>query len=277
MDRTRLDGIAEDLLALFGTGGQREEIPGIGIAEAYAVGARIRALRRARGERMLGRKVGFTNKSTWERLGVSGPMWSFVYDTTVIWAGESGAVCDLAGMAEPKIEPEVMLGLGRAPEAGMDAATLLGCVDWVAPGFEVVQTVYPGWRMTGAEAVAAFGMHARLVVGPKQAVAGADWGAALTEFTVALKRGGEVVDRGRAANVLGGPLASLAALLVEIGLYADAEPLGAGEIVSTGTLTAAAPVAAGQTWSAAYEGIDLPEFQLATIDSSAAQETGPLG
>ncbi len=276
MDRARLDGIAEDVLALLGTGRQRGEIPGLGMAEAYAVGARIRTLRRARGEHALGRKIGFTNRAGWERLGVTGPMWSFVYDSTVTWA-EAGAVCDLAGMAEPKIEPELVLGLGRAPEAGMDAAALLGCVDWVAQGFEIVQSVYPGWRMTGAEAVAAFGMHGALFVGPKREVAGAGWGAALAGFTVALKAGGAVVGRGRAGDVLGGPLASLGFLLAEIGLYPDAAPLEAGEIVTTGTLTDARPVAAGQVWSAAFEGVDLPGFELAFTDSSAAQETGPLG
>ena len=34
------------------------------MAEAYAVGERIRELRRARGERPVGRKIGFTNPET---------------------------------------------------------------------------------------------------------------------------------------------------------------------------------------------------------------------
>jgi 2-keto-4-pentenoate hydratase len=35
------------------------------------------------------------------------------------------------------------------------------------------------------------------------------------------------------------------------------EPLGAGEIVTTGTLTAALPIAAGETWRLELDGIAL--------------------
>ena len=38
----------------------------------------------------------------------------------------------------------------------------------------------------------------------------------------------------------------------------DAPPLEAGEVVSTGTLTDAHPVAAGETWSTELEGLPLP-------------------
>jgi 2-keto-4-pentenoate hydratase len=38
--------------------------------------------------------------------------------------------------------------------------------------------------------------------------------------------------------------------------------VAAGEIVSTGTLTAALPVQPGETWSTALSGIELPGFTL---------------
>ena len=50
----------------------------------------------------------------------------------------------LAGLAEPRIEPEIVFGLSRAPAQDMDDATLIGCVEWVAHGFELVQSIFPG-------------------------------------------------------------------------------------------------------------------------------------
>ena len=37
-------------------------------------------------------------------------------------------------------------------------------------------------------------------------------------------------------------------------------PLAAGEIISTGTMTTAQPVAAGDTWTATLEGLDIPDL-----------------
>lgn len=275
---TRINGIAEDLVALLGTGRQRGGFQDLDMAGAYAVGARIRELRQARGEHVVGRKIGFTNVALWERYGVDAPMGSFVYDSTLCMAEAGRAVCDLAGMPEPRIEPEVVFGLARAPAPGMDEAALLGCIDWVAHGFEIVQSVYPGWRMTGPEAAAAFGLHGALVVGPQRDVAAGDWLAALTDFTLELMRDGAALDRGKAGNVLGGPLSALRSVVDEIARHPGvAAPLAAGDIVTTGTLTAAHPVAAGETWSARFAGIDLPGFELAFVDSGAPVEDGPQG
>ena len=44
---------------------------------------------------------------------------------------------------------------------------------------------------------------------------------------------------------------------------AGAEPLAAGDLVSSGTLTESTPIAPGATWTAAVEGIALPALTLA--------------
>jgi hypothetical protein len=43
------------------------------------------------------------------------------------------------------------------------------------------------------------------------------------------------------------------------------EPLAAGELVSSGTLTESRPIAAGESWSATVEGIDLPSLTVRTV------------
>lgn len=68
---------------------------------------------------------------------------------------------------------------------------------------------------------------------------------------------GKVADHGRAANVLDGPLTALRHLIALLAVDKHNPPVAAGEIVTTGTLTRALPVAPGQSWSTSLTGIDL--------------------
>src|SRR6476620_11714163 len=118
--------------------------PGLTLEDAYRILARLCEVRTARGERVIGRKIGFTNRTIWAEYGVYAPMWGYVYDATVHDLAGLGAF-PLGRLAEPRIEPEIVFGLSRAPAQGMDDAALIGCVDWIAHGFELVQSVFPAW------------------------------------------------------------------------------------------------------------------------------------
>jgi 2-oxo-3-hexenedioate decarboxylase len=236
--------------------------PSFDLPAAYRVTAQVRAAREARGERVVGRKVGFTNRTIWDEYGVHAPIWGYVYDSTLRMGAPSLAVGHLA---EPRIEPEIVLGLARAPEPGMDEAALMGCVGWVAHGFEIVQSLFPGWRFRAPDTVAAYALHGALVVGEPAPVENADaWRAALRGFGIALACDGEVRDEGRSENVLGGgPIAALAHLVAVLAADPASPALQAGEIVSTGTLTRALPIRAGETWTTRLDGLPLPGMTLA--------------
>jgi len=237
---------------------------GFDLAQAYQVTAQVRALRMARGEIPLGRKIGFTNRTIWPEYGVWAPIWGYVYDRTVRPLPQDGESFVLAGLAEPRIEPEIVFGIGRPPAAGMDEAALLDCIDWVAHGFELVQSIFPGWKFRAADTVAAFGLHGALLVGPRHPVAPQRerWLATLASFEIDLLRDGVVLDRGNAANVLDGPLSALRHLVEVLDADRAHPPLAAGELVTTGTLTRALPVAPGQAWSTALRGIALDGIAL---------------
>src|SRR3954451_24720399 len=51
--------------------------PGLTLDDAYGISARLCALRFARGERVIGRKIGFTNRTIWAEYAVYAPMWGF--------------------------------------------------------------------------------------------------------------------------------------------------------------------------------------------------------
>ena len=57
-----------------------------------------------------------------------------------------------------------MFGLKAAPMPGMNEAALLDCIEWVALGYEVVQSIFPDWKFAAADTVAANGVHGALVM-----------------------------------------------------------------------------------------------------------------
>ncbi|MGE0658481.1 MAG: 2-keto-4-pentenoate hydratase [Reyranellaceae bacterium] len=257
--------ISQEVMALLGTGRQVEtfsgRLPDFSLAQAYEVVARVCSLRRARGETPIGRKIGFTNRSLWGDLGIAAPVWNYVFDRTVRYALNGAAEVSIAGMPEPRIEPELVLHLGAAPAPGLSLEELMDCIDWVAPGFEVVFSIFPDWAFSAADAAAAYGVHGALVVGDRLDVRAAH-ASELSTFTVALEDEAGLRRDGHASNVLGGPVHALKFLVDEIARYPGCEPLKADEIITTGTLTEAMPLRPNQAWRAEFQGIALNPLRL---------------
>jgi 2-oxo-3-hexenedioate decarboxylase len=260
--------ISEEIFAVLGTGRQvrpfSARYEGFDLDAAYRVAADVHAKRVARGERPLGRKVGFTNRRIWDEYGVWAPIWGHMYDTTV---RDLAAVADgfsIAALTEPRIEPEIMFGLASAPKPGMDDAAVLDCIEWVAHGFEIVQSIFPAWKFAAADSAAAYGLHGALLIGPRHAVAPRreQWLATLRDFEIDLLCDGVVGDRSRSSFVLDGPVSAIRHLVDVLAHNASQPPLVAGEIVTTGTLTRALPMARGQTWSTQLRGVELDGIRL---------------
>ena len=228
---------------------------------AYQVAARVHQHRLAEGAVPRGRKIGFTNSNIWPQYNVHQPIWGWMYEHTLLRAlpGTEAAV-SLAGLAEPKIEPEIAFGLRTSPPVDADLNALLACIEWVAPAFEIVQSHCPGWKFAAADTIADGGLHGRLVLGvpvPLESL-GPDPADRLARLAMVLRCDGEEVETGSGSNVLGSPLAALAHLAALV-----PGELRTGEIVTTGTLTAAYPIRPGQRWTADPRGIDLQALLVA--------------
>ena len=65
---------------------------------------------------------------------------------------------------QPSIEPKSYSTECAIP-VDADAQAALACVEWIAPGFEIVQSHFPDWKFAAADCTAAFGLHGALVVG----------------------------------------------------------------------------------------------------------------
>jgi 2-keto-4-pentenoate hydratase len=230
---------------------------------AYAIAWAVHARRLQRGERPVGRKIGFTNPTIWAEYGVWAPIWSHVYDSTVHYAQEGHARVTIGHLLQPRIEPEIQLHFARTPPVTRGEAAILDCIDWIAHGFEIVQSLYPDWKFRSADAIAALGLHGALVVGRPVAVRDIDdCVAKLRNFTVTLSSDGKLGAKGGGANVLGSPLLAFAHLAEMLEKQVRFAHVQAGEIVTTGTLTTPRPVSAGETWATILDGIDLPGLSI---------------
>lgn len=233
---------------------------------AYQHALAVRDLRLARGEQARGYKIGFTNSTIWPRYNVSAPVWGTVYDTTLSFCDELG-ILSLEGTCQPRIEPEVVFGLRAQPCEGASLEDLFTCIDWIAPGFEIVQSHQANWKFAAPDAIADSALHAKLLVGKKVPLQGIASNAkalcdALTSATVRLSQDAKVIDSGAGAAVLGDPLHALLHLIHEMHKCPGAPKLQAGDVITTGTWTDAWPVKSGQTWAADFDA-PLPRLEVA--------------
>jgi 2-oxo-3-hexenedioate decarboxylase len=240
----------------------------LSLEAAYRISRRIRDLRTDEGERVIGRKLGFTNRTIWDEYQVHAPIWGYMYDTTFHDASAAQTPFSLAPFCEPRIEPEIAFAFSRAPRVGESDDELLGAIAWYAHGFEIVDSLYKDWKFKAADTVAAFGLHGAYLCGPHRQMTDEDaamLSSALQSFQIEISRDGETIDIGHGGNVLGSPLSALRHAIEVIANDPDAEPIGAGEIVTTGTVTRAFPVKPGETWSTTINGIPLDGLRITFV------------
>jgi 2-keto-4-pentenoate hydratase len=81
-----IQAIAAEAFALLDTGRQvapfSSRLPVLNLDDAYRVTAAVRQMREACGEVVVGRKIGFTNRTIWAEYDVYAPIWGYVYDRT---------------------------------------------------------------------------------------------------------------------------------------------------------------------------------------------------
>jgi 2-oxo-3-hexenedioate decarboxylase len=265
---TELQAMTAEVFAALDSGRQispfSTRVSAFDLDQAYRVTATVRQMREARGEMPVGRKIGFTNRTIWAEYNVDRPVWGYMYDSTVYHLAEIDDTFSIVSFAEPRIEPEIVFRLASAPAPGMDERALLGCIDWVAHGFEIVQSIFPGWKFSVPDTVAGLGLHGALLIGPHHPIAerAEDWSRTLSSFEIELLKDGAVVDHGHSSNVLGGPLSALRHLVGILACDQFNPSLNAGELVTTGTLTRAFPVSAGATWRTELTGVALDSIRV---------------
>jgi 2-keto-4-pentenoate hydratase len=270
MSKNEVETLARELLSAYETG-QMVAVPpsarqGFDLNTAYEVEAVLKRFREAGGHRAVGRKVGYANKAMWRVLKLETLVWAHMYDDTVQHCESNSATLTLPHRRSLKIEPEIVFGLKQPIPAGhLDASTALESTEWLAMGFEIIDCPFPEWKFQPSDFVACFGLHAALAIGERVPVRPgfiATLVDELARFKVRMSKNGEFVEEGSGRNSLKNPALCLAELSAAILRRFPAKPLSAGEIVSSGTLTAGHPTDSGVLWTAEVEGLALPSLTL---------------
>lgn len=269
---TTLDirGLATEMMAARSEGKAVESRPssrdsGFNLPAAYQVEEELAQLRRADGHKTTGRKIGFTNKAVWPRLDLDTIVWGYVFDDTVHYASGNHFILPIGQMVAPRIEPEIVFKLKSEVNLTLaaDAVKVLEAVEWMALGFEIVDCPYPNWRYRPADMVAAFAFHGALVIGdPHPLKNRGQLAGQLATFKLNLLKNGETAAEGTGKNVYDSPALCLGQLARTIKAQPNVEPLVAGEVITTGTITDAQPVAIGEEWAAITEGLNLPSLSI---------------
>lgn len=234
------------------------------LEEGYEIARRVLDLRIAAGETPVGRKIGFASNIVRQAVERGkpefDPVWSHIFDRTVHYAEDNVIVFSLSGLQHPRIEPEIVFKLRKAPPADATPDMLADCIEWMAHGIEVTSSIYPDRRLEAADVAAAFGLHGGLLIGEPRIVSEASRHSLplmMASASVSLSCDGSLLAAGFGGEALNGPLHALwllHRLLAEQTLF---PPLSEGEIVTTGSWTYAYPVAPGQTWQTAFSGLQL--------------------
>ncbi|MFB6393598.1 2-keto-4-pentenoate hydratase [Polymorphospora lycopeni] len=206
---------------------------GLDVPTAYRIQEAVVAHRTARGERLVGLKLGLTSRAKMAQMGVDEVIWGRLTDAMAI---ADGGTISLADHIHPKAEPEVAFLIGG------------GTIAAVAPAIEVIDSRYVDFRFTLPEVIADNTSASGFVVGAWQPVP-----AGIDNLGVLLEVDGRTVQIGSTAAILGDPRRALAEA-VRLAA-ADGVELTDGSVLLAGAATAAVPLKPGAHVRAVVESL----------------------
>lgn len=229
-----IDSVATELLACEAERRDRvkftDEWPELDVATGYAIQDETLRRRLARGETLVGVKLGLTSRAKQERMGVSTPFVAWLTDAMVLPA-------DLPvpqdTLIHPRIEPELVFIMGeRLQGPGVTGAQALAAVSHVLGGAEVIDSRYRDFKFAAGDVVADNASSGAFVTGP---IALSPEELDLSTEGVLVEVDGAIVDSATGAAIMGHPAEALA--LAANDLAKRGLAIEAGWIVLTGGMT----------------------------------------
>lgn len=222
-----------------------ETEPGLSLEDAYAIQDEVLARRLARGERLVGAKVGLTSQAKQQAMGVAEPVYGWLTDAM---AHPAEAPLALDTLIHPRVEPEIVFILGeRLMGPGITAQDVLAATTAVCCGLEVIDSRYEEFRFTLPDVVADNTSAARFVLGPRRVGPGA---CDLSLVGCLLEDGPDLVATAAGAAVVGHPAESVALLANHLARRGRA--LEPGWVVLSGGLTDAVRLGPGSHVTATF-------------------------
>lgn len=215
-----------------------DEWPDLDISTAYAIQNETLRRREARGEKLIGVKLGLTSRAKQRRMNVDSPLVAWLTDAMILPAGEP---VPQEVLIHPRVEPEIVFVMkSRLSGPGVTAAQALTAVEAVYAGAEVIDSRYRDFRFTLTDVIADNASSGAFILGP---VARDPYDIDLALEAVLVEVDGKVVDSATGAAVQNHPAEALALAANDLGRRGKSiEP---GQIVLTGGMTDALPAGPG--------------------------------
>lgn len=221
----------------------------ISIDDSYRISSRFLERRLAEGERVVGKKIGVTSKAVQDMLGVYQPDFGFLTDRMEFADGSEVVAEDL--LIQPRAEGEIAFRLkSDLIGPGIDAEAVANATEAIFPCIEIVDSRIRDWDIRIEDTIADNASCGGFVIGRE---GGALDDMDLSSISGTLEKNDAPLSTGRGANVQGSPLDSVAWLANNLARYDMA--LYAGELVLSGALVPLEPVASGDSFDFALEGI----------------------
>lgn len=223
------------------------------LGDAYRIQRAGIALRRLRGDTLVGLKMGLTSRAKMQQMGVEVPIYGHLARSMIL---EDGGVVERSAHIHPRVEPEVAYLLGRDLEGPVTPAQALLAVDGVCCALELIDSRYQNFQFTLEDVVADNGSSSRFVLGT--VVRPRDFDAG--NLGMVMEKNGVVAEIGSSAAIYDHPARSLAALANQLAPLG--EKLKAGMIIMTGGATAAIALDAGDHVRVRVDGLGTCEFSV---------------
>lgn len=260
-----MSAMHEELARLLDTARlERREVPpltrahaNLSMVDAYSIQAEGLRLRVARGERVVGLKMGLTSEAKRRQMNLDSPVYGVLTDRMQVPAG---GVVHVGQGIHPKIEPEIAFRTSRELRGKISREEALDACASVFAAMEVLDSRYTDFKYFSLPDVVADNSSSSLFVlgtaefPPRQ--------FDLKQLEMVMEVNGERAQAARSDAISGDPVLSvvqLCELLAQRG-----ESLPAGSVVLAGAATVAHMLKPGDRVKLTVEG-------LGTVEVSAAQ------
>ncbi|ALG66616.1 2-oxopent-4-enoate hydratase [Beggiatoa leptomitoformis] len=222
--------------------------PDLSIEEAYHIQLHIIEQRKAKGERVIGKKIGLTSKAIQTMLNVNQPDFGHLMSGMVYSDGDEIPVKTLL---QPKAEGEIAFILKRDLNGpGITNADVLAATECVMPCFEIVDSRVKDWKIKIQDTIADNASSGVFVLG---GTAISPHKLDLSLCGMVLEKNGEVLHTGAGAAALGSPVNCVTWLANTLGRLGI--PLKAGEVILSGALAAMVSAQAGDNMRVSIGGL----------------------
>ena len=222
-----------------------EQYPQLTLDDGYAVQDLVTGRRLARGERLIGAKLGLTSRAKQVQMNVAEPMYGRLFSRGPHPSNEPFVVSSLI---HPRVEPEIVFVMkDRLAGPGVTVGDVIAATKYVCCGLEIIDSRYDNFSFTAADVVADNTSEAKIVFGPIMIEPAA---VDLALIGLLLEVDGEQVATAAGAATMGHPAEAVAMLANWLGTRGEA--LEPGWCVFSGGLTAAVPLAVGSHVTATF-------------------------